>query len=85
MMSDEMLGSIKLFAGDWEPQYWRFCNGQSVKQKDFVALASVLGIHLPEGVEYEDLEGEFNLPNLESPQEGLNYIICINGHYPARR
>ena len=74
---DEYLGLIKLSAVHYEPQDYMFCDGRTLKIKDYQALAAVLGNN------WENLEEEFTLPNLSSP-EGTRYIICVNGLYPPR-
>ncbi len=42
-MSEPFIGEIRMFAGNYAPQYWAFCDGQllSVSQND--ALFSLLG------------------------------------------
>ncbi len=37
------LGEIRMFAGDFEPQYWAFCNGQLLPIEQNSALYSLLG------------------------------------------
>lgn len=40
---DEYLGMIKLFAGNFEPRGWAFCNGQIISIAQNTALFSLLG------------------------------------------
>ena len=40
---EEMLGSIKLFAGPYAPEGWVFCEGQLLSISQFTALFSVIG------------------------------------------
>jgi len=40
---DEFLGMIKLFAGNFEPRGWAFCNGQILSIAQNTALFSILG------------------------------------------
>jgi microcystin-dependent protein len=40
---DEFIGVIKLFAGNYAPQGWAFCNGQTLSISQNQALFSILG------------------------------------------
>ena len=40
---DEFIGSIKLFAGNYEPDGWFFCSGQMLPIQQYAALYSILG------------------------------------------
>jgi microcystin-dependent protein len=40
---DEFIGIIKLFAGNFAPQGWAFCNGQLLSISQYSALYSILG------------------------------------------
>jgi microcystin-dependent protein len=40
---DEYIGMIKLFAGNFAPQDWAYCNGQIMSIQQFSALYSLLG------------------------------------------
>ena len=40
---DEYIGIIKLFAGNFEPRGWAFCNGQILSIAQNTALFSILG------------------------------------------
>jgi len=47
------LGEIRIFAGQYEPENWMFCDGRPLKANDNPPLASVLGaesetFHLPD-------------------------------------
>lgn len=42
-MSDPFLGEIRMFAGNYAPRYWAFCNGQMLAISDYNALFSLLG------------------------------------------
>tara|TARA_R110001599_G_scaffold258_1_gene1074 strand:- start:21 stop:248 length:228 start_codon:yes stop_codon:yes gene_type:complete len=73
---DEYIGFIKLSAVNWEPQNYMFCDGRTLKVKDYQSLAAVLG-------SYKDQIEEFTLPNLSSPVD-TRYIICVEGLFPPR-
>ena len=58
-MSDPYLGEIRLFAGDYAPQDWSFCNGQTMSVGEYQALYSLIGTtYGGDGV------SSFALPNL---------------------
>ncbi len=42
-MSDQYLGEIRLFAGNYAPQGWAMCNGQALSISQNEALYSLLG------------------------------------------
>ncbi|MFN8466050.1 MAG: tail fiber protein [Caldilineaceae bacterium] len=43
-MSDTMIGEIILFAGNFAPRGWAFCNGQLLQISANTALFSILGV-----------------------------------------
>ena len=43
MVSDPLLGSIMLFAGNFAPRGWAFCDGQLLPISSYTALFSILG------------------------------------------
>ncbi len=58
--SDAMIGEVRLFAGDFAPIGWEFCNGQTVKIEDYEPLYSILGFTY--GGDEDD--ETFDLPDL---------------------
>lgn len=42
-MADAYTGEIRLFAGNYAPQDWAFCNGQSIPVSQNPALYSIIG------------------------------------------
>ncbi len=42
-MSDQFIAEIRLFAGNFAPEHWAFCNGQMVPIAQNTALFSLLG------------------------------------------
>jgi microcystin-dependent protein len=42
-MSDPYVGEIRMFAGNFAPDGWLFCNGQIVRINDYEALFSLIG------------------------------------------
>ena len=59
-MSDPFIGQISMFAGNFAPRGWAFCNGQLLSISQHTALFSILGtIYGGDGVT------TFALPNLQ--------------------
>lgn len=75
---DEYIGCIKLFAGDYEPSGYMFCDGRKLRIGDYSTLAVVLG------EDHLNLNGYFNLPTLPPPTSGTHYIICVKGIFPLK-
>ena len=40
---DELMGTIIMWSGTWAPQYWMFCNGQTLQINQYQALFSIIG------------------------------------------
>lgn len=59
-MTDQFLGEIRLFAGNFAPTNWALCNGQLMAIKQNTALFSLLGINYG-----GDGRVTFGLPNLQ--------------------
>lgn len=81
------IGQIIIFTRNWTPKDWMPCDGRELKFKEFLPLASVLGVDIPEGYKYSDDFPEdltFNLPTIGSANPDFNYIVCTNGLFPAR-
>jgi microcystin-dependent protein len=56
---DQFVGEIRLFAGNYAPDGWMFCNGQSLPIQQYAALYSLLG-----NTYGGDGRSNFNLPDL---------------------
>lgn len=56
---DAFIGEIRIFAGNYAPQYWAFCNGQLLPIAQNPALFSILGVMYG-----GDGRTTFALPNL---------------------
>jgi microcystin-dependent protein len=86
-MNDEnIMGSIMLFAGNFAPQGWAYCNGATLEIQQYEALYAILG-----NMYGGDGSSDFKLPNLIGPVSTgnsspitINYIICIEGIFPSR-
>jgi microcystin-dependent protein len=57
--NDDMLGEVRLFAGDFVPRNWMLCDGQALKIKDNYYLHSIIG-----GIYGDDEKNTFLLPDL---------------------
>lgn len=73
-------GEIRLFPYDFVPDGWELCDGGLKRQKDNVALFSLLGNTFG-----GDPTATFALPDLSrSTPSGLKYCICVSGVFPPR-
>lgn len=77
MNQSKIIGEVKLFSGNFEPQGFMLCDGRRLKITRHEILFSILGISYGGDSEY------FNLPNLQDIS-GVKYIICVQGDYPQR-
>ncbi|MGO9635077.1 MAG: phage tail protein [Steroidobacteraceae bacterium] len=59
-MSDQFLGEIRIFAGNFAPRGWLLCNGQVLPISQYTALFSLLGTNYG-----GDGKTNFALPNLQ--------------------
>lgn len=58
-MSECFLGEIRMFAGNYNPEDWIFCNGQQMSVQQYQALFSLIGVtYGGDGV------NNFNVPDL---------------------
>ena len=70
-------GSIILFTDNYVPANWLKCDGSTLDTEENQVLFAVIG-----GL--NDDNKTFNLPNIPSPVEGYQYIICNGGQFPTR-
>jgi microcystin-dependent protein len=84
---DGYYGEIKLFGGNFAPEYWKFCDGALLQIGANSALFSLIGTtYGGDGIR------TFALPDLrdrepvqkESGRSGPRHIICVEGIYPPR-
>jgi microcystin-dependent protein len=82
-MSEPFLGEIRMFAGNFAPNGWAFCNGQTLPIAQYSALFSLLGTYYG-----GDGRTNFALPNLQgqvavhwgtAPAGGPTYAIGQTG------
>ncbi len=83
-MDEGTIGEVRLFAGNFAPRNWAFCEGNLLPINNYEALYSVLGTAY--GGDGRTTFGLPKLANLPGESGGeLRYIICINGMYPTRQ
>jgi microcystin-dependent protein len=58
-MADSYVGEIRIFGGNYAPEYWAFCDGHTVSISQYEALFSLLGTTFG-----GDGQVNFALPNL---------------------
>ena len=94
IMTDDILGTIKIFAGNYAPVGYMFCEGQSLSIAGNQKLYSILGPTYG-----GDSQTYFQLPDLRTstysknelpsvtnntPTVAMKYIICVDGISPER-
>jgi len=80
-MDQAFIGSILLVGFNFAPQNWFLCNGQTLPISQYQALFALIGTTYG-----GDGQTNFVLPKLNASalQQGLSYIICVNGIFPLR-
>jgi microcystin-dependent protein len=73
------MATVLLFAGNFAPKYWAFCQGQTLNINTNQALFALLGTMYG-----GDGRTTFCLPNLTHENPNLHYIICTQGIFPPR-
>jgi len=81
---DFLIGQILLFAGDFAPAGWAFCDGSKLPISGYQALYSILRTKYG-----GDGFKSFALPKLPTVKDvdgdgESRYIICLEGIYPFR-
>lgn len=83
LAGEPMVGEISIFAGDFPPKGYMFCEGQELPIPQHSALYTILGNRYG-----GDGKTRFALPDLrklEKDMGGVRYIIAIEGMFPDRR
>jgi hypothetical protein len=79
-LNKPFIGEVRLFAGNFVPGDWAFCEGQLLSINDNQSLFSILGT-----IYGGDGRMTFGLPDLRDHQPGdVQYIIALQGIYPSR-
>lgn len=78
---NQYIGEIELFAFDFQPSQWMYCNGQTLQIRQYAPLFSLIGNRYG-----GDGKTTFCLPNLidSIPIIGMHYCIAIMGLYPIK-
>jgi microcystin-dependent protein len=84
---ESYLGTIILFAGNFAPRGWAFCDGTLLSIAQNTALFSILGTTYG-----GNGQTTFALPKLKEPKNVTGprvkpfprYIICLEGIFPSR-
>ncbi|PLT48166.1 Microcystin dependent protein [Paenibacillus pasadenensis] len=78
---EPMLGQVALFATDFAPRGWTYCDGRLLSIQSNTALFSLLGTNYG-----GDGKSTFALPDLrdEDPMGGVGYYIAVRGAFPNR-
>jgi hypothetical protein len=78
--TNEVLGTIVLFAGNFTPVGFRGCRGESLSIQSETLLYELIGF------QYGGADPNFDLPNLTGnlPKGGsaMRYMINVDGRYP---
>lgn len=85
-MDEGTIGEVRVFAGQFAPRGWSFCDGSTLPIADNEALYSILGNQYG-----GNGQTNFQLPNLaplfesDGDKTPLRYVICKEGYYPTQR
>ncbi|MEP6749957.1 MAG: tail fiber protein [Bacteroidota bacterium] len=78
---DPIKATIILFAGNFAPMGWAFCEGQLINKQAAEPLFAILGnTYGGDGIK------TFALPNLKEAEKqlgGVRYIIAVDGIFPS--
>ena len=79
-MAQPYVGEIRMFAGNFAPAGWQFCEGQFLPTSENDTLFQLIGTtYGGDGIH------TFHLPDLRDKNMGaVSYIICTQGLYPPR-
>ena len=80
--ADPFMGEITLFAGNYAPRGFAFCEGQLLPIAQYTALFAILGNRYG-----GDGRTTFALPNMKNAEKSLHgarYIIALQGLFPSR-
>jgi microcystin-dependent protein len=79
---EPFIAEITIFAGNFAPRNWAFCEGQLIPISQNQTLFALLG-----DTYGGDGRTTFALPNLKDAEKSLNgarYIIALQGIFPSR-
>ena len=76
-----LLGEIKLFAGNYAPRGWEFCDGKQMDTWTNVGLYGIVAATQGENI-FNDTFYLPDLRELEKQTDNCRFIICTDGNYP---
>jgi microcystin-dependent protein len=82
---EQTIAEIRMFAGNYAPRGWAFCEGQTLTINENQALFAILGTQYG-----GDGDTNFQLPKLaplkesDGGQTPIKYIIALEGDFPSR-
>ena len=81
---EPLIGEIRIFPYDYEPDGWLRCEGQKVAIRSYAKLFSLLGTRYG-GDGRQDFELP-KMPQLPTARSGMSlcYFIATDGAYPVR-
>ena len=80
-MAQPYVGEIRMFAGNFAPAGWMFCEGQLLPISENETLFQLIGTTYG-----GDGQSTFALPDLRDvAPNGLTYSICTEGYFPSPR
>lgn len=77
-MEEELIGIVKLFAGNFTPRNYLECDGRLLPIREYQALFALLA-----DTYGGDRQTTFALPKLDRIGQ-CRYIICVKGIFPSR-
>jgi microcystin-dependent protein len=82
-MSDQCIGEIRMFAGNFAPQGWAFCDGSAKSIATYQQLYSLIGVtYGGDGVttfKVPDLRGRLPISVGQSYSSGVTYVLGQTG------
>jgi microcystin-dependent protein len=82
---EQTIAEIRMFAGNYAPRGWAFCEGQTLTINENEALFCLLGTQYG-----GNGNTNFQLPKLaplkesDGGQTPIKYIIALEGYFPSR-
>lgn len=81
-MGQPYIGEIRMFAGNFPPVGWMFCQGQQLQISENDALFTLIGTTY--GGDGARVFAMPDLPPLQGKEGSLQYCIATRGGYPSR-
>jgi len=84
-----IVGEIRIFPYDYEPEGWMLCDGRELKAIEYQALYALLGSRfggdpIPKDVPFSEMENfKFRIPKIRAYKDGRRYFIATSGQFPT--